>query len=414
MISAPSTAPNLLQVLEQLALLPGSVLAEIRATPNRRSEEILASLVQAGYLTRFQAQALTRGVGTQLLVNGYLLLEPIGQGATGTVYKARAMQTGALVALKLVPRRHVVNLKSLAAKVEALKQVRHPRVSAMMDVGTIREWAYTVYPYLEAGEKLDALVRRLGRLAPRQAVQIAMQIASGLQSYHQHGLFHGLLKPNEVVIGTDRRVRLLDFGVGFLLACERGKSLLSTTTNGKAMARGLDCASPESILDPLDRTPLGDQYSLGCILYFCLTGQYPFPDENPVKKMMAHQFEAPVSVQHLVPELPDRLAEIVERMLAKRPEDRYAGMDEVIEELQELSADPRALPSVAPKARPLDVVRPSDRLVENQTAPVCLPAEEPEEKPNPTVRGFPTWVPIALAVTAGVASALGFAIVWRG
>jgi serine/threonine protein kinase len=110
MISAPSTAPNLLQVLEQLALLPGSVLAEIRATPNRRSEEILASLVQAGYLTRFQAQALTRGVGTQLLVNGYLLLEPIGQGATGTVYKARAMQTGALVALKLVPRRHVVNL----------------------------------------------------------------------------------------------------------------------------------------------------------------------------------------------------------------------------------------------------------------------------------------------------------------
>lgn len=414
MASASSaSADSLLVVLEQLALVPAPTLAEIRATPRLRNEDILTALVQTGHLTRFQAQALSRGIGAQLRVNNYVLLEPIGQGATGTVYKARDAG-GQLVALKLVPRRNVVNLKSLAAKVEALKQVRHPRVSAMMDVGTIREWAYTVYPYLEAGEKLDALVRRLGRLAPRQAVQVAMQIASGLQSYHQHGLFHGLLKPNEVVIGTDRRVRLLDFGVGFLLACERGKSLLSTTTNGKAMARGLDCASPESILDPLDRTPLGDQYSLGCILYFCLTGQYPFPDENPVKKMMAHQFEEPVSVQHLVPELPNRLAQIVERMLAKRPEDRYAGMDEVIQELQELSADPRALPSVAPKARLLDAVRPSDRLVETQNPPAYLPAEESEEKPNPPARGFPTWVPIALAITAGIASALGFAIVWRG
>ncbi|MFQ3592615.1 MAG: serine/threonine-protein kinase [Gemmataceae bacterium] len=278
MTSAPPVSTeSLLQTLEQFALLPVAVLTELRAEPNLRADEILSVLVEAGHLTRFQAQALARGLGAQLFVHRYLLLEPIGQGTTGTVYKARHLDSDALMALKLVPRRNIVNLKSLAAKVEAMKQVRHPRVSAMIDVGTIREWAYTVYPYLEAGEKLDVLVKRLGRLTPRQAVQVALQIASGLQAYHQHGLFHGLLKPNEVIIGTDRRVRLLDFGVGFLLACERGKSLLSTTTNGKAMARGLDCASPESILDPLDRTPLGDQYSLGCILYFCLTGQFPFP-----------------------------------------------------------------------------------------------------------------------------------------
>src|SRR5207244_3413249 len=99
----------------------------------------------------------------------------------------------------------------------------------------------------------DALVGKQGKLSPRQAVQVAVQVASGLQPYHEHGLFHGLLKPTDVLIGTDRRVRVLDFGVGFLLANERGKSLLDTMTNTKALARGLECASPESILDPLDR-----------------------------------------------------------------------------------------------------------------------------------------------------------------
>ena len=131
---------------------------------------------------------------------------------------------------------------------------------------------------------------------------MAQQIASGLKEYHAHGLFHGLLKPNDILIGTDRRVRILDFGVGFLLTCERGKSLLDTTTNSKAMNRGVDCASPESIIDPLDRTVLGDQYSLGCILYFCLAGQFPFPDTNPVKKMLGHQFEEPTPIRDLVPE----------------------------------------------------------------------------------------------------------------
>jgi serine/threonine-protein kinase len=405
----------LLETIERLNLLPEETMAELRAVPELREEEMLTALVETGQITRFQSQALARGMGPQLQVNGYLLLEPIGNGATGTVYKALTKATRALVALKLVPRRNVVNLKTLSAKVEAMKEVRHPRVSAMIDVGTIREWAYTVYPFLEGGEKLDSLVRRFGRLPAKQSVQIGIQVASGLQSYHQHGLFHGLLKPNEVVIGSDRRVRLLDFGVGFLLACERGKSLLSTTTNGKAMARGLDCASPESIIDPLDRTPLGDQYSLGCILYFCLTGQFPFPEENPVKKMMAHQFEQPVAIRQLVPELPERLEQIVERMLAKSPADRYSGMGEVIEELQALCSDPRALPASMPRPRPAPPIRPSERLEQAPSPASQEPlASTASQELSPPTRGLPAWVPIVLAITAGMASALGFAMVWRG
>src|SRR5262249_41215425 len=232
---------------------------------------------------------------------------------------------------------------------------RHPRVSAMVHVGAQAERVYMVWPFIEGGEKLDALVKRQGRLPPRQAAQVALQVASGLQAYHTHGLFHGLLKPSDVLIGGDRRCRILDFGVGFLLTCERGKSLLDTTTNSKALSRGLDCTSPEALEDPLNRTVFSDQYSLGCVLYFCLTGQYPFPDDNPVKKMLGHQFEQPEPVRSLVPEVAPKLERIVHRMLEKAPEARYGSIDEVVAELQAVTGDSRAAGAAGPaKARPRD------------------------------------------------------------
>ena len=175
-------------------------------------------------------------------------------------------------------------------------------------------------------------------------------MASGLQPYHEHGLFHGLLKPSDVLIGADRRVRVLDFGVGFLLTSERGKAILDTMTNGKTLAKGLDCASPEAIMDSLARTPAGDQYSLGCILYRCLTGAYPFPYDNPVKKMLAHQNEYPTPVQEFSPETPAALAEVVERLMQKAPEDRYENIGEAVKELQALTSSSRAFAARRPRA----------------------------------------------------------------
>jgi serine/threonine protein kinase len=201
----------------------------------------------------------------------------------------------------------------------------------------VGERVYLAWPFLEGGEKLDDMVRRQGKLTPRQTIQIGLQVASGLAPYHEYGLFHGLLKPSDILIGADHRVRLLDFGVGFLLTSERGKSLLDTMTNTRALARGLDCSSPESIMNPLDRTPAGDQYSLGCVLYFCLTGQFPFPHKNPVKKMLGHQCEDPVPLRDLNPQASQRLAAIVQRLMAKLPEERYESIADMVRELQSLT-----------------------------------------------------------------------------
>jgi serine/threonine-protein kinase len=285
-----------------------------------------------------------------------------------------------------------VTLQSIAEKVKALAEIRHPRVSALVHLGAAGERVYLAWPYLEGGEKLDACVARQGKLSPRQATGVALQIASGLQPYHEQGLFHGLLKPSDVVIGADRRVRILDFGVGFLLTCERGKSLLDTMTNTRELARGVDCASPESLTDPLDRTPAGDQYSLGCVLYYCLTGQYPFPEKNPVKKMLAHQFEEPQPLRELAPEVSPRLAAVVQRLMRKAPAERYESTAEVVKALQAASG---ARPATTPAGE-------TRRVAAASTRPVA-PSRKPEA-PAPKGSRAATWFGLgAGGVLAGAA-----------
>ncbi len=353
-------------------------LAEfVRKSPNAGPKELGAFLVGQGMLTRFQADYVIEGRTAELTLASYQLIDVIGTGSMGAVYKAKSAKDGGWYAIKIVPRRNVMNLTSVAEKVKALKQVRHPRVSALVNIGAAGDKIYLVWPYLEGGQRLDNLLKKHGKIPPRQAAQIALQVASGLQPYHEHGLFHGLLKPSDVLIGADRRVRVLDFGVGFLLTSDRGKAILDTMTNGKTLAKGLDCASPEAILDSLARTPAGDQYSLGCILYRCLTGTYPFPYDNPVKKMLAHQSEYPTPIQEFSPETPAPLADVVDRLMQKAPEDRYEGIGEAVKELQAITSNARAF-TAAPKSKPVVALPKAAAVNRTEERP-----EEQEETPAP-------------------------------
>ena len=95
------------------------------------------------------------------------------------------------------------------------------------------------------------------------------------------------------MVSPEGQIRILDFGIGCLLAETEGESLVDTMSTANSVNSGLDCSSPESIMDPTNLTPTGDQYSLGCVMYYMLTGQYPFPDGTAAEKMMAHQFKQP-------------------------------------------------------------------------------------------------------------------------
>jgi serine/threonine-protein kinase len=373
-----------------------------QAFPQRGNKELTEFLVGQKALTRYQADTLMQGNPAELVLSQFVLTDVLGNGSMGTVYKARSTKSEGAYALKVVPRRNVVTLNTVAEKVKALAEIRHPRVSALVHLGAAGERVYLAWPFLEGGEKLDAWVARQGKLSARQAIGVALQIASGLQPYHEAGLFHGLLKPSDVVIGTDKRVRILDFGVGFLLTSERGKSLLDTMTNTRALARGVDCASPESLANPLDRAPAGDQYSLGCVLYFCLTGQYPFPEKNPVKKMLAHQFEEPQPLRELSPEVSPRVAAVVQRLMRKDPAERYESTAEAVKALQ-----------VASTSRPAPLPAETRRAAAGSSRPVT-PSAQPADEAGRTAGGkgsrAATWIGVGAAAGVLAGAALGWLV----
>jgi serine/threonine protein kinase len=136
------------------------------------------------------------------------------------------------------------------------------------------------------------------------------------------------------MVAADRSVYILDFGIGCLLAETEGESLVDTMSTANSVTSGLDCSSPESIMDPTNLTPTGDQYSLGCVMYYMLTGQYPFPDGSAAEKMMAHQFKQPQSLAELAADTPAELIAIVERLMQKKPEERFTSVGEIVEELR--------------------------------------------------------------------------------
>src|SRR5262249_41232740 len=300
-------------------------------------------LVGQGILTEFQAEKLLQGKSQALVLGPYRLMDALGTGSMGTVYKAQSKNDNHWYAVKVLPRRSMWNVRIARRQVRSFEQINHPAVVPFVDVGTSGSTHYLAWPLVE-GEILETLVQQQGKLAPETAALHALQTAEGLDACHQQEIIHGLLKPSNLMIGYDGQIRILDFGIGSLLANAEGESLVDTMSTANPLTSGLDFASPECILEPSNRTPAGDQYSLGCVLYFCLTGQYPFPEGTAIEKMMAHQTKEPTPIKELAPEVPHGLVEVVERLMQKSPEARFPHTRDVVEALRPFaaSAPPRA------------------------------------------------------------------------
>jgi serine/threonine-protein kinase len=299
----------------------------LKTQPRAEPQELADHLVQQGVLTNFQADRVLQGKSQGLVLGTYVLVDAVGQGSMGTVYRAQSRSDGNWYAVKVLPRRSMWNVRLARRQVRSFSQFNHPAVVPFVDVGTAGGLHFLVWPFVQ-GQPLAELVKQHGKLDHATTVRIGTQLANGLNAAHQQTLFHGLLKPSNIMMGPGEQVQILDFGIGSLLAENEGESLVDTMSTANALTSGLDCTSPESIMEPTNRTLAGDQYSLGCILYWCLAGRYPFPDGSAVEKMMAHQFKQPTPIAELAPDAPPELLAIIERLMQKKPEDRYAGMDE--------------------------------------------------------------------------------------
>jgi serine/threonine-protein kinase len=351
-------------------------------------------LVNQGTLTQFQADRILQGKIQGLVLGPYTLVDGLGSGSMGTVYRALSKNDNKMYAVKVLPRRSMWNVRIARRHVRTFEQCQHPAVVPFADVGTSGGMHYLVWPLVE-GETLDHVIERDGKMLPGLAAHYALQTAEGLQVCHQSDLVHGLLKPSNLMIGLDREIRILDFGIGLLLAAAEEESLVDTMSTANTLTSGLDCASPESILEPTNRTPAGDQYSLGCVLYFCLTGRYPFADGTAVEKMMAHQTKQPPAVRSLNPDVPEALEAVVDRLMQKKPENRFDRMADVVMELRPLAKSelvgtrsvPRSVMASirngasgggSPPLKPAPAPLPTRDSVKSEPAPAPIPTVEPE------------------------------------
>ncbi|WP_372716414.1 serine/threonine protein kinase [Novipirellula sp.] len=267
-------------------------------------------------------------------LNHFLLEDFIGGGGMGAVFRAHDEQLDRTVAIKVIPfvgddpdlKRRFRNEAQSAAKLD------HPRIAKVFDVGTYDDWHYIVFEYIQ-GTNIRDLVHREGVMSADQAVFYTCQLADAIQHASDRGIVHRDIKPSNVLIGDGQTIKLVDMG----LARSDNFELSEDMTASGVTLGTFDYISPEQANDPRDADLRSDIYSLGCTLYFMLTGQPPYPGGTMLQKLINHGKTPPPDVRQLRSEVSGDLAAVLQKMLAKRPEDRYQTAMDLIADLQEVA-----------------------------------------------------------------------------
>jgi serine/threonine-protein kinase len=178
----------------------------LRKNPRAEAPALAAHLTAQGTLTAFQSERVLNGKTQGLVLNQYVLLDAIGQGSMGQVFKAVNKTDNSVYALKVLPRRSMWNVRLARRQVRSFSGFQHPAVVPFVDVGTAGGLHYLAWPLVD-GQTLDTVIQHHGKLPPGYAAAVASQVAQGLAVAHQNNLFHGLLKPSNVMIGPDGQAR---------------------------------------------------------------------------------------------------------------------------------------------------------------------------------------------------------------
>lgn len=289
----------------------------------------------------------------------YEYLGYLGGGGMGEIYKARHIHLDRLVVIKWLRSDLAAGPQldaRFAREMLAVGQLNHPNIVAATDAGIADGRRYLVMEYID-GLDLAELCRRVGRLSIADACEVIRQAATGLAHAHERGIVHRDIKPTNLMLARDGTVKLLDLGLALLQQeGETGGDAPLTRADSGPFGT-YDYMSPEQWNNSHEVDPRGDIYSLGCTLYFLLTGHAPYdtPQHKSVtSKMRGHVLEDVPSLRKDRPDVPKKLAALVERMLAKAPEDRCQSATQLAAEI-EAFAHQCDLPSLSAAARGITV-----------------------------------------------------------
>jgi eukaryotic-like serine/threonine-protein kinase len=299
--------------------------------PTNRGRVLARAMVERGLLTKFQAELILAGRTSGFQLGEYRILDQIGQGGMGRVYKALHMTMGREVALKVLAPQHVKTEKArqlFRREVRAAGRLSHPNIVTAYDASCADGRHYLAMEYVD-GPNLEQLVRARGPLPIGVACEVVRQAALGLQYAFEQGMVHRDIKPSNLLVqrtaGGPFVVKILDFGLARLH--ERrpdGSRVHGTILAGQNVVMGTpDYLSPEQARSLHAVDIRSDLYSLGCTFYYLLTGEVPFPGGTSMEKLVRQYAEEPRPAEDHRPALLPDVGAIVRRLMAKDPARRF-------------------------------------------------------------------------------------------
>lgn len=369
------------------------------------AEELAEKLVSAGLLTRWQSNKLLEGRYKGFFLGKYKLLDHLGSGGMSSVYLAEHVLMQRRVAIKVLPKHRVQDASYLGRfhrEAKAAAALDHRNIVRAYDVDTDGTNHYLVMEYIE-GQDLQRIVREQGPLPAHLAADYIRQAAEGLHHAHQAGLIHRDVKPANLLLDKKGVIKLLDLGLARFTDDERASLTIAYDENVLGTA---DYLAPEQAIDSHRVDLRADIYSLGCTMYFLLTGHPPFPDGTLAQRIIKHQREAPPDIRRERPDVPEDLVAICMKMMAKKPSARYQSAAQVAQALRLwLINHGYQVPEEDSRTRAAAVATP-----EVSTLPETPPSKLVAAKPLPesgTLQTRPSTLPVAQALApAGERSAI--------
>jgi serine/threonine-protein kinase len=335
-----------------------AVLTEANVDPTTTEPLQVASLlVRKRLLTKYQAMQLLNGRTMGFVLDQYKILDGLRQDRVGMVFKAEDSTSKRPVTLKVLPTERASDptiLQAFMHEVRAAAKVDHPAVARVLDIGYWQGTHFVVSEFVP-GPTLDKIVAEKGPLVPHAAAQLIAQTAVGLMYAHGRGLIHRDVKPGNIALLPERRIKLLDLGLTHML--ESPWARVTKRISTKEYAEEIAHIAPEQAWG-CEMDARSDVYSLGSTFYYLLTGQVPFPGLAP-EMMAERQIRGVPSPARLRPNIPKDIDEIVQRMGAKDPHVRLQSARDVVIALQSWLpvAQWQALGITADQAKQPDVAR---------------------------------------------------------
>jgi eukaryotic-like serine/threonine-protein kinase len=337
--TAIKTVPDFLEAVGRSGVLTDHRYRELRSRARgdrlvSNPSEFAGELVRDGILTEFQSSRLLAGRISSLVIGRYTLIDRIGTGAMGRVYKARHQLMDRVVALKVISPKRVREQTVVARFLREMKLVGmldHPNVVRAYDAGLEQNTPYIVMEFL-TGETLEVMLQRRGALPWSEVMDFIAQAAWGLAHAHDRGVLHHDIKPSNLLLDAEGTIKILDLGLGGFVETF-GEVTSARGVERKVVAGTADYMSPERISGSIVDAR-ADLYSLGCTIYRLLSGTYPFSGQTEFERLLKRLDEVHIPLREVRPGLPPGLIDVVDRLLAPAPEDRYASAAETAEALE--------------------------------------------------------------------------------